>query len=108
MGRGIARFGEAAESYYVTKADKLSASAHRRRGSAAALDTSGVQRAAAEQRMWDSLPSGLKPKQKDTCDKQTHSKINTWMSKAAPAPRLANAAFAHDGGQTEPVQLLLV
>jgi len=108
---GVARFGEAAESYYVAKLGGRTAPAgvQRRRGSASSLDTSGAQRAAAEQRMWDSLPSardGLKPKTKDPCDKATHSKINTWMSKAAPAPPPADAAFAQDGGNSKPVLLL--
>ena len=83
---GVARFGEASES---PETGRLSGE-RRRRGSSSSLDVSGAQRAAAEQRMWESLPSakdGLRvPKQRDPCDKATHSKISSWMSKAEPAP----------------------
>jgi hypothetical protein len=43
-----------------------------------------------KQQVWQSLPSakdGLRvPKLKDPCDKATHSKISSWMSKAEFAP----------------------
>ena len=68
---------------------KLQGERHRR-GSSSSLDVSGAHRASAEQQMWESLPSardGLRvKKQKDPCDKATHSKISSWMSKAEPAP----------------------
>ena len=68
---------------------KLQGEGHRR-GSSSSLDVSGAHRASAEQQMWESLPSardGLRvKKQKDPCDKATHSKISSWMSKAEPAP----------------------
>jgi hypothetical protein len=83
---GLARFGEAAESL---ETGRLSGE-RRRRGSSSSLDVSGAQRAAVEHRMCESLPSakdGLRvPKPRDPCDKATHSKISSWMSKAEPAP----------------------
>jgi hypothetical protein len=76
----------AAEDYHVAETDRL----RRRRGSSPSLDVSGAHRAAVEQRMWESLPSardGLRvPKPRDPCDKATHSKISSWMSKAESAP----------------------
>ena len=76
----------AAEVYHVAETDRL----RRRRGSSPSLDVSGAHRAAVEQRMWESLPSardGLRvPKPRDPCDKATHSKISSWMSKAESAP----------------------
>ena len=61
-----------------------------RRGSCSSLDVSGAQRAAVKQQVWQSLPSAKDrlrvPKQRDPCDKATHSKISSWMSKAEPAP----------------------
>jgi hypothetical protein len=68
---GVARFGEAAESYYVSEADRVTGARCTRVYSSSSRE------------------DGLRvPKQKDPCDKATHSKISSWMTRtSAPAPR---------------------
>lgn len=92
----VARFGGAAESYQLRGErganDNISLSNN-------STPTADVQRMAphaggaleAERRMWNSLPAvadgTVKLRgRKDACDTATRSKIETWMSSAAPAP----------------------
>ena len=64
----VARFGEAAGAYHIAETDSLPTSTR----------PTGI------------LPSGRDGLRmpKDPCDKATHSKISSWMSKAEPAPPL--------------------
>lgn len=106
----IACFGSAAETYYVKSEEKLTgttSAAHNSSRDAQRRETRSAPRtprkahngrvssapypdaASAEQRMWNSLPAAADgsfkiPKPKDMCDKETRSKIETWMSTASP------------------------
>jgi hypothetical protein len=64
----VARFGEAAGAYHIAETDSLPTPTR----------PTGI------------LPSGRDGLRvpKDPCDKATHSKISSWMSKAEPAPPL--------------------
>ena len=90
----VARFGGAADSYQLR--GELGANDRKSNNSTPTVD---VHRRAphaggaleAEQRMWNSLPAvadgAVKLRgRKDACDTATRSKIETWMSSAAPAP----------------------